>query len=250
VRVITGGLRRRAERAMTTTAKTAAWHPGTKLLVVAALAAVPYLWWTRPGAPPPVAAPPPERAASGDAGAAGGVAAVAAGAALEPYALPPLERFAAVVERPLFSPTRRMPPIEEPPPEVEPAPTEAPAAVSLPGGPEEPDVRFFGTARQGERTAALVTFPSNNAVARLAVGDRVGEWEVLEVERNRLVLGVGEERRLFEIFGAGAREVPADAGTVPATPDAPSPDLPPELEEPPADEEAEPAFDEEEVPVE
>ena len=33
----------------------------------------------------------------------------------------------------------------------------------------------------------------------------VGEWRVLSVDSNRLVLGQGDEQRTFEIFGAGAR---------------------------------------------
>ena len=133
-------------------------------------------------------------------------------AALEPppaqFVLPPLERFTAVVERPLFSPTRRMPPtpvVSEP---DAPAPiAEAPAAE----GPAEPELRFFGTVRQGGTAAALVTYPATAEVARLRLGDAVGEWQVISVDRNRLELGLGEERRTFEIFGAGMRGTPADS---------------------------------------
>lgn len=176
------------------------WHPGTKFLLLAGLVAVPYLWWTTSDPPRPAA--PVVRAAADPGGTA------PPPGALEPYALPPLERFAAVVERPLFSPTRRMPPIEEAPPEVEEAP---PEVVEAPAGPEEPELRFFGTVRQGGRALALVTFPATNAVARLGPGDRVGEWEVTQVEPNRLVLAIGEERREFEIFGAGSRSAPESA---------------------------------------
>jgi hypothetical protein len=181
----------------------AGWSPLTKLLLVVAAVAVPYLLWTEEDTPSTVAPPPslspnePESVTDADEPQA-----------LELYALPPLERFAAVVERPLFSPTRRMPPIPEPPPEAPPVEA-APEPEPEPVGPEEPELRFFGTARQGGRSAALVTFPATNAVARLGVGDRVGEWEVIEVDRNRLLLGTGEERRSYEIFGAGAPGVSA-----------------------------------------
>ena len=59
--------------------------------------------------------------------------------------------------------------------------------------------------RQGGTAAALVTYPATAEVARLRLGDAVGEWQVISVERNRLELGLGEERRSFEIFGAGMR---------------------------------------------
>ncbi len=223
------------------------WHPATKLLLLVALAAVPYLLWTRGDAPPPVAGPPERVQGAAAGGPPPGAAAVAPAAAgggvLEPYALPPLERFAAIVERPLFSPTRRMPPIEEPPPEVVEAPPEEPPPPP-PSGPEEPDLRFFGTVTQGGLAKALVTFPATNSVARLAPGDRVGEWEVREVARNQLVLAAGEEERRFEIFGAGSRAPLAD-GSAPAPPETPDPGLPAE-EQPYTGDESLP----EEAPVE
>lgn len=199
------------------------WHPGTKFLLLAGLVVVPYLWWTNSDPPRPAA--PVVRAAADPGGAA------PPPGALEPYALPPLERFAAVVERPLFSPTRRMPPIEEPPEVVE-APAE-PAPEPPPAGPEEPELRFFGTVRQGGRALALVTFPATNAVARLGAGDRVGEWEVDQVEPNRLVLAIGEERREFEIFGAGSRSTPESVpgqapGSESADSEIPDGELPPD----------------------
>ena len=86
--------------------------------------------------------------------------------------------------------------------------------------------------------AALVTYPATAEVARLRLGDPVGEWQVLSVDRNRLELGLGDERRTFEIFGAGMRGTPADSpspaaaaiqdGEPAADPDADEP--PPELE--------------------
>ena len=134
--------------------------------------------------------------------------------------LPPLERLTAVVERPLFSPTRRMP-VQTAAVEVEAAPVESSAPMAA--GPAEPEVRFFGTARQDGKAAALVTFPGTAKVGRLLPGDHVGDWQVLTVERNRLVLGLGDEQRAFQLFGAGARVAarpPARAGSKdPAAPE-------------------------------
>jgi hypothetical protein len=177
------------------------WHPATKLLLLAAVLAVPYLLWTRDeDAPPAVAAsvarPAAEEVPKAGTGAPGQPPA-------DPFVLPPLERFTAVVERPLFSPTRRLP-VPTVPVVAEasaPAPTPEPIAAR----PAEPELRFFGTVREHGAAAALVTYPATAEVARLAPGDTVGEWRVVEVGRNRLVLGLGDERRSFEIFGAGSR---------------------------------------------
>ena len=175
------------------------WHPATKILVLAALLVLPYLLWTGSTEPTPVVAASVTREAP--------VAAdiVAVEPPPTPLMLPPLERFTAVVERPLFSPTRRMP---TPPPVVREAPEAPVAEAPVDQGPEEPELRFFGTVRQGGTAAALVTYPATAEVARLRPGDTVGDWEVLSVDRNRLELGLGEERRSFEIFGAGMRGSP------------------------------------------
>lgn len=175
------------------------WHPATKLLVVAALLVVPYLLWTRSEEPPPAVAASVARAVQSDP-------APATEEPPAPFILPPLEAFTAVVERPLFSPTRRMP---NPPPEVDAPVAEAP--VAEPGGPPEPELRFFGTVTQDGTAAALVTFPATSEVARLRPGDMVGEWQVVSVERNRLDLALGDEHRSYEIFGTGARGAPAPA---------------------------------------
>ncbi|MGD9508252.1 MAG: hypothetical protein AB7I59_06800 [Geminicoccaceae bacterium] len=172
------------------------WHPATKLLVAAALLLVPYLFWTRSDEPPPAVAASVARPTQDDPAAPSEEPPA-------PFVLPPLEAFTAVVERPLFSPTRRMP---IPPPETDEPVAEAPAAE--PSGPAEPELRFFGTVTQDGTAAALVTFPATSEVARLRPGDMVGDWRVTSVERDRLELALGDEHRSYEIFGVGARGNP------------------------------------------
>jgi general secretion pathway protein N len=176
------------------------WHPATKLLLLAAVLAVPYLLWTRDEDEPPAVAASAARPAAEAPEAGTGAPAEPP---VDPFVLPPLEWFTAVVERPLFSPTRRLP--VPTPPAVAEAPVTAPEPEPVAPGPAEPELRFFGTVRENGAAAALVTYPATAEVARLAPGDAVGEWRVVEVERNRLVLGLGGERRSFEIFGAGSR---------------------------------------------
>jgi hypothetical protein len=205
------------------------WHPATKLLLLAAALAVPYLLWTRDEDVPPAVAASAARPAAEALEAGTGAPAEAP----DPFVLPPLERFTAVVERPLFSPTRRLP-VPTAPAVVE-APPPPPATESAPVGPAEPELRFFGTVRENGTAAALVTDPATAEVARLVPGDTVGEWRVVEVERNRLVLGLGDERRSFEIFGAGSRaataaSAPAGAPSAAADDGATAEDAEPELE--------------------
>jgi hypothetical protein len=173
------------------------WHPATKLLIAAALLVVPYLLWTQSEEAPDTVAASVARAAPSDP-------VPAREEPPAPFVLPPLEAFTAVVERPLFSPTRRMP---NPPPEVDTPVAEAPLAE--PGGPAEPELRFFGTVSQDGTAAALVTFPATAEVARLRPGDMVGDWQVTSVARDRLDLALGDEHRSYEIFGVGARGMPA-----------------------------------------
>jgi hypothetical protein len=192
---------------------TARWSPVTKIAILGAAIAVPYLLWTAPDSGTPAVARPPARAAeeagTGPAGAAV-TAAAPTEAAARRRALPPLQAFAAVVERPLFAPTRRfVRPVDPQAPEpeavaeVEEAPPEPEAT-----GPERPDLRFFGTVRQGGKMAALVT--GESGVERLRVGDTVGDWQVTEVTGDRLVLVHEDERLAYEIFGKAAAN--AEAG--------------------------------------
>jgi hypothetical protein len=126
--------------------------------------------------------------------------------------------FAALVERPLFTPTRRLVrPVEAPPTEPEPqaaAPDEAPPPEA-PSGTPRPDLRFFGTMRHGKSYAALVTRPGENGSQALAVGDTVDDWKVAEVDRDRLVLQHDAERYTLSIFVKG------EGGPKPPAPQAP-----------------------------
>lgn len=199
-----------------TTTTTARWHPATKLLLLGAALAIPYLLWTGqdPGTPATVAAvsrvDDPAAAPVG-AGSPGGETTAGRGA------LPPLHTFAAVVERPLFAPTRRFirpvgPPSAEPEPEI---PEEAAAEVAAEVGPERPDLRFFGTIRRSGKVAALVTGGyGGDGIERLEVGDAVGDWQVADVTRDRLVL-VHEKAEAAEyaIFSGSGAAPPAPGGS-------------------------------------
>lgn len=163
------------------------WHPATRLLVGVAILAVPYLAWTSfAETPAPAAgavAPPPE----------GHLPQPDQEPAQEALIqrLPPLERFAEMVERPLFSPTRRPEPLGT----VAPSDDGSADPVPVATGPDEPGIRFVGTVGQSGSMTAVVIRADGGEALRLATGDRIEGWEVAEVTTSELVLR-REERRL------------------------------------------------------
>ena len=173
--------------------------PVTKLAILVGVVAIPYLLWTSSsGTPTGVAGVPKDRAAQASAPEA------ADDAVPKRRELPALQTFAAVVERPLFTPTRRLvrpvePPITEPEPQ---ATTEDPGPEAPPATPR-PDLHFFGTMRHGKSFAALVTRAGGAGSQTLAVGDTVDDWQVAEVGRDKLVLAHEGERYTLSIFAKG-----------------------------------------------
>ena len=94
-----------------------------------------------------------------------------AAAALEP--LPPVQRYAATVERPLFSPSRR------------PAPASAP---TMPGSGLETRYRLLGLLTAGPERRALVMETAAARTLDLGEGEAIEGWRVEHIEQDRLVL--------------------------------------------------------------
>lgn len=91
----------------------------------------------------------------------------------------PDNRFRAMVERPLFSPTRRPPP---PPP--------APLALpSLPAPPlPPPNLTLSGVITGGGTGVALIRRPQDAAPIHVAAGGSVDGWIVAEIHPREIVL--------------------------------------------------------------
>lgn len=165
-------------------------HPLTKALIAVAVVAVPYLLWT---------APEPGPAAAVNARDDAALMPPATAPSLVIPTLPSLPSFAATVDRPLFAPSRRMPPEAVPEPTIDLA-----EAAPLETGPDEPVIRFFGTMTRRGQTLALAAIDGEQGPGRkLALDDEVGEWRVVAIERDRLVLGRGDERRDYTILRGG-----------------------------------------------
>jgi general secretion pathway protein N len=173
------------------------------------------------------------RTVSADAAAAAPeTAAAPAGASAAPLAaadlalaLPPPERFAVIVERPLFSPTRRpAPPPEEmaqaePPPE-EPLPEEEPPADAEP--PPVVDFTLTGIVIAGSERYALVERHEDGRTVQVTEGGDVNGWFAVLIDPDRAVFrnGATEEELLLRT----ATPVPQDR--IPPRPAPPPPEEP------------------------
>jgi hypothetical protein len=111
--------------------------------------------------------------------------------ALFARALPSIEAFSGMLERPLFSATRR-------PSRVVPVLAvmgEPSAFVEPAAGPRPPSIRFIGSAEEAGTVRAFVG--DGLDVRALATGDEIEGWRVMSIEPRRLVLGFDDER--FEL---------------------------------------------------
>ena len=172
------------------------WHPATKALVGVAAVTLPYLAWTSLGEAPAAVAVA-QRAAPLDSPDTTPPANPLEVATLRQ--LPPLDQLSAIVDRPLFSPTRR--PIVVP---VKPA-AEEEEAIEPDSFAEEPaaggpSLRFVGTVGQDGNMTALVLHGDEVAVDKLVVGDEVDGWRVTEVTASQLVVEHEAERLVLNIL--------------------------------------------------
>ena len=90
---------------------------------------------------------------------------------------------AAMVERPLFSATRRPPPapLALPPAGFAPPPSEPPAPLG-------PDIALSGVISGGGGGVALLRRPQDAAPVRLGLGGRLDGWTLAEIRPRAVVL--------------------------------------------------------------
>ena len=139
-----------------------------------------------------------------------------------PVAAQPLEQLPAIVDRSLFSPSRR-PPAAAPPPVVQ-----APAASAPPSAP--PNVILLGVVMDGQNARAVVQVGADKRLLRAQMGDDIDGWKVAQIDGRKVVLASQDGRfatyRLFNDERGGAD---ANGGATPARPNnsqmqqAPSP---------------------------
>jgi hypothetical protein len=96
------------------------------------------------------------------------------GEAVNPLASLDKQSLRDMTERPLFTPTRRPPPV--------PAPSPAePAFVPPPLPPPSPDYMLLGIIRNDDRATALLRSQSDGRNLRVEAGDTIGGWEIAAV---------------------------------------------------------------------
>jgi hypothetical protein len=117
-----------------------------------------------------------------------------------PVAAQPLDQLSTILDRSLFSPSRRRPPAAPPPVAL------APAAPALPSPP--PNVVLFGVVMDGESARAIVRVGADKRLLRAQMGDEIDGWKVAQIEGRKVVLASQDGRfatyRLFNDERGGA----------------------------------------------
>ncbi len=100
------------------------------------------------------------------------------------YAMAPVEDFSAILERPLFSPSRR-------PPEQ--------GVAAVPAPESQLQVTLVGVIISSEEQIAIVRLTDASRFARLSVGDSLQGWILDLIEPNRITFRRGDVEETIEL---------------------------------------------------
>lgn len=164
----------------------------------------------------------------GEQPAVGAAAPRGAGVKLNPLEGLDPESFTAIVEQPLFNPTRQPRPVEAPPPPaveqpmVEQPPPPPPPA---PQGPGPDDYKLLGVSAGPDGRIAALRISASGQVVYLRQGESVDGWTVVAVSERSVDLGTAENPVTYSMFAAADGDAGGDDGMGDAAP-APSQPLP------------------------
>jgi hypothetical protein len=119
-----------------------------------------------------------------------------------PLATQPLDLLLDTRDRPLFSPTRRPPPLP-------PAPVVERLAPPVPVPP--PNVVLLGVVTDENGAWAVVRSGSPYKIVRARVGEQIDGWQVIGIEPRRLDLSHDSRSVSFALFGRTKDSVVRDA---------------------------------------
>ena len=129
-----------------------------------------------------------------------------AAAPSNPMAAQSLEQLSTILDRPLFSPTRRPPaPPPAPPPIVQAAEPPAPP-------PPPPNLVLFGVVMDGEGARAVVRAGADKKLVRAQIGDEIDGWKVSQIEGRKVVLSLDGRFATFTLFSDDRGKSQSPAG--------------------------------------
>ncbi len=111
----------------------------------------------------------------------------------ETFALPPLEEFSEVVERPLFSTDRR--PFEPPPPKAAAEQSRKTPRAPVP----PPQLSLVGVVITPQHRSALLWDEKQSTFVRAKPGMEVSGWELANVAADGVILRKGETKHSIEL---------------------------------------------------
>jgi general secretion pathway protein N len=117
-----------------------------------------------------------------------------AAAPSNPVAAQSLDQLSTILDRPLFSPTRR-------PPAPPPAPAPIVQAAEPPAPPPPPpNLVLFGVVMDGEGARAVVRAGADKKLVRAQIGDEIDGWKVSQIEGRKVVLSLDGRFATFTLF--------------------------------------------------
>ena len=152
---------------------------------------------------------------------AGSAAQPSAGAKLNPLDGLDPEAFAAIVDRPLFNPTRlpRPPaPVEPPPPPEQPVVQQPPPPPPVPQGPGPEDYKLLGVSAGPDGRIAALRVASSGEVVYLRKGESVDNWSVVDVGDRSVAIGDPQSPVTYAMFDSGADSSAGDGLPAPPPP--------------------------------
>jgi hypothetical protein len=127
-----------------------------------------------------------------------------AAALANPVAAQPLDQLSTILNRPLFSPSRR-PPAPSPLPVVQ-----GPASPVPP--PPPPSLVLLGVVMDGESARVLVRAGADKKLMRAQIGDEIDGWKVSQIEARKVVLSLDGRFATFNLFNDDRGESDANGG--------------------------------------
>jgi len=150
--------------------------------------------------------------------------------------------FTAIVDRPLFNPSRQPRPLEPvaipQPPQVE-QPPPPPPPPSAPDGPGPDDYKLLGVSSGPDGRIAALRIASSGDVVFVRKGENVDGWSVVEVGERSVAIGAADSPVTYDLFATvdqtdgeqSAAPQPRQAQPLPLPLPMPQPGKPPGLPE-------------------